>query len=138
MRNGIMGSETEFGLVPKQQGDDVALLSFLSRKVFQSYLAETNFGSIEELEREVNWWKENLDVKEDMDRDDRIANVVRRMGMSGEYLANGARFYVDCYHPEYSTPECRTPWELAAHEFAGERIVARAEKENGSNTFHPL
>ena len=39
-------------------------------------------------------------------------------------LCNGARFYNDHAHPEYSTPECTTLRELVAQEKAGERILA--------------
>lgn len=38
-------------------------------------------------------------------------------------LTNGARFYNDHTHPEYSTPECRSVLSLVAHDVAGERIV---------------
>lgn len=41
-------------------------------------------------------------------------------------LANGARFYNDHTHPEYSTPECHTLKDLVAHDRAGERIAQRA------------
>ncbi len=41
-------------------------------------------------------------------------------------LPNGARFYNDHTHPEYSTPECRSLKDLIAHDRAGERIVQRA------------
>ena len=41
-------------------------------------------------------------------------------------LPNGARFYNDHTHPEYSTPECRTLKDLVAHDRAGERIIQRA------------
>ena len=41
-------------------------------------------------------------------------------------LPNGARFYNDHTHPEYSTPECRTLRDLVAHDRAGERILHRA------------
>ncbi|WP_447968115.1 proteasome accessory factor PafA2 family protein [Nitrospira sp. M1] len=41
-------------------------------------------------------------------------------------LRNGARFYNDHTHPEYSTPECRTLRDLVAHDRAGERIVQQA------------
>ncbi len=41
-------------------------------------------------------------------------------------LPNGARFYNDHTHPEYSTPECRTLKDLVAQDRAGERIVQRA------------
>jgi proteasome accessory factor A len=38
-------------------------------------------------------------------------------------LSNGARFYNDHAHPEYSTPECSTLRELVAQDKAGERIL---------------
>jgi proteasome accessory factor A len=38
-------------------------------------------------------------------------------------LSNGARFYNDHAHPEYSTPECTTLDQIAAHDQAGERIL---------------
>jgi proteasome accessory factor PafA2 len=41
-------------------------------------------------------------------------------------LPNGARFYNDHTHPEYSTPECRALKDLLAQDRAGERIVQRA------------
>src|SRR5476651_766454 len=38
-------------------------------------------------------------------------------------LSNGARFYNDHAHPEYSTAECTTLHQIGAHDKAGERIV---------------
>lgn len=38
-------------------------------------------------------------------------------------IYNGARFYNDHTHPEYSTGECRSLFELIAQDRAGERIV---------------
>jgi proteasome accessory factor A len=46
-------------------------------------------------------------------------------------LPNGARFYNDHTHPEYSTPECRTLRDLLAQDRAGERIVlCAAQRRN--------
>ncbi|HSF66147.1 MAG TPA: proteasome accessory factor PafA2 family protein [Nitrospiraceae bacterium] len=46
-------------------------------------------------------------------------------------LSNGARFYNDHTHPEYSTPECRSLLDILAHDRAGECIVRRAaERRN--------
>jgi len=50
-------------------------------------------------------------------------------------LANGARFYVDMGHPEYSTPECLTALELVACDKAGELVVARAAERFGSEAL---
>jgi proteasome accessory factor A len=38
-------------------------------------------------------------------------------------LSNGARYYNDHAHPEYSTPECRSLRDLIAQDKAGERIL---------------
>ena len=48
-------------------------------------------------------------------------------------LTNGARLYNDHAHPEYSTPECRSLFQLVAHDKAGEQIlqqcaIRRSEK----------
>ena len=43
-------------------------------------------------------------------------------------LSNGARFYNDHAHPEYSTPECTTLHQLVAQEKAGERILAECAR----------
>ena len=43
-------------------------------------------------------------------------------------LSNGARFYNDHAHPEYSTPECTTLGEIVAQDKAGERILAECAR----------
>lgn len=52
-------------------------------------------------------------------------------------LRNGARFYNDHAHPEYSTPECGTLSDLIAQDKAGERLLeecARQVTRKGSRT----
>jgi proteasome accessory factor A len=44
-------------------------------------------------------------------------------------LVNGARFYVDHAHPEYSCPEVTNSRDLVVHEKAGERILEMARRE---------
>jgi proteasome accessory factor A len=44
-------------------------------------------------------------------------------------LINGARYYVDHAHPEYSTPEVTNARELVIHEKAGERILEASRRE---------
>ncbi len=48
-------------------------------------------------------------------------------------LSNGARFYNDHAHPEYSTPECTTLRQIVAHEKAGERILAECARRRTLN-----
>jgi proteasome accessory factor PafA2 len=43
-------------------------------------------------------------------------------------LSNGARFYNDHAHPEYSTPECTTLREIMSQDKAGERILAECAR----------
>src|SRR6266513_2159457 len=43
-------------------------------------------------------------------------------------LSNGARFYNDDAHPEYSTPECTTLRQIIAQDKAGERILAECAR----------
>jgi len=41
-------------------------------------------------------------------------------------LTNGARYYVDHAHPEFSTPECADPLELVLYDKAGEEVLRRS------------
>src|SRR5205085_2771443 len=51
-------------------------------------------------------------------------------------LPNGARFYNDHGHPEYSTPECLSLNELALHDCAGQTVVLRAAQAMADETGH--
>ena len=48
-------------------------------------------------------------------------------------LSNGARFYNDHAHPEYSTPECTTLREIVAQDQAGERILAECARRRNQH-----
>ncbi len=52
---------------------------------------------------------------------------------AGGFLTNGARLYIDAVgsHEEYATPECRSIFDLAAHEKAGHEILQSALEELG-------
>ncbi|HLI57407.1 MAG TPA: depupylase/deamidase Dop [Actinomycetota bacterium] len=41
-------------------------------------------------------------------------------------LTNGARYYVDHAHPEFSTPECADPLEVVLFDKAGEEVLRRS------------
>src|SRR5438034_7244411 len=49
-------------------------------------------------------------------------------------LSNGARFYNDHAHPEYSTPECTTLGEIVAQDKAGERILAECARRRNQKS----
>src|SRR3954468_21282994 len=48
-------------------------------------------------------------------------------------LSNGARFYNDHAHPEYSTPECTLLREIVAQDKAGERILAECARRRNAH-----
>jgi proteasome accessory factor PafA2 len=62
------------------------------------------------------------------------------LGLANVILTNGARFYVDHAHPEYSSPEVLTPRDAVLWDKAGELVMAeaarRALRVPGSSPIH--
>jgi len=114
----VMGTETEYGIAAAGQPDFNPVLS-------SSMLISSYAGSL----RKIRWDYEDESPMRDArgfepqpgremsDEDLGLANVI---------LPNGARYYVDHAHPEYSTPECLSPRALVVHDKAGERILERS------------
>jgi Pup amidohydrolase len=117
----VFGTETEFGISAVGAPDFNPVLS-------SSILISTYAGSL----RRIRWDYEQesplrdargfepVSAREGSDEDLGLANVI---------LPNGARYYVDHAHPEYSTPECVTPRALVVHDKAGERVLERSLEE---------
>jgi proteasome accessory factor PafA2 len=117
----VFGTETEYGIAAVGAPDFNPVLS-------SSLLISTYAGSL----RKIRWDYEQesplrdargfepVPAREGSDEDLGLANVI---------LPNGARYYVDHAHPEYSTPECITPLSLVIHDKAGERILERSLRE---------
>lgn len=117
----VIGTETEYGISAVGAPDFNPVLS-------SSLLISTYAGSL----RRIRWDYEQesplrdargfepVQVREPAEEDLGLANVI---------LPNGARYYVDHAHPEYSTPECSSPRELVVHDRAGERILERSLEE---------
>src|SRR2546423_2790398 len=114
----VMGIETEYGISSPGAPDFNPVLS-------SSLLINTYAGSL----RRIRWDYEQesplrdarglepVQAREGGDEDLGLANVI---------LPNGARYYVDHAHPDNSTPQCRSPRQLVAHDKAGERILSHA------------
>jgi proteasome accessory factor A len=117
----IAGIETEYGISGVGASDFNPVLS-------SSLLISSYAGAL----RRIRWDYEQesplrdargfepVQMREPPEEDLGLANVV---------LPNGARYYVDHAHPEYSTPECATPRELVIHDKAGERVLERSLAE---------
>ncbi len=114
----VIGTETEYGIAAVGAPDFNPVLA-------SSLLINTYAGAL----RRIRWDYEQesplrdargfepVQVREPTEEDMGLANVI---------LSNGARYYVDHAHPEYSTPECANPRELVVHDKAGERILERS------------
>lgn len=53
-------------------------------------------------------------------------------GITNRVLTNGARFYVDHAHPEYSSPEVTSPRDAVVWDKAGERIMHAAGRDSAA------
>src|SRR6266496_3953947 len=114
----VIGTETEYGISAVGAPDFNPVLS-------SSLLISTYAGAL----RRIRWDYEQesplrdargfepVQVREPAEEDLGLANVI---------LPNGARYYVDHAHPEYSTPECASPRQLVVHDKAGERVLERS------------
>jgi proteasome accessory factor A len=113
----IIGSETEYGLTgpndPEFDSIATALLLVNSYNVEQSLKLLWDYDQEDPLVDARGF--ELDDEYEVPDQQDNMA--------INKVLQNGARFYVDHAHPEFSTPECSNVFDLLRYEKAGERIL---------------
>jgi proteasome accessory factor A len=114
----VCGVETEYGIQVVSGGDMSPTTA--SSLLINAYVAQ--------LEKKIGWDFED----ESPGRDAR--GYAREGSMPPEIethlvnavLTNGARYYVDHAHPEYSTPECSNAFEVVLHDRAGELILRRS------------
>src|SRR6516225_7967494 len=52
---------------------------------------------------------------------------------NGGFLLNGGRLYLDMGHIEYSTPECRSLYDILAYDRAGDALLQKALEKMGLN-----
>ena len=116
----IIGSETEFGLtVQNDRGFDSIATSLL---LVNSYSADPSPRLLWDYDQE-----EPLVDARGFEHDETCEVPDQQDNMAlNKILNNGARFYVDHAHPEYSTPECSNVLDLLRYEKAGERILNRS------------
>jgi proteasome accessory factor A len=114
----VMGIETEYGISSPGASDFNPVLS-------SSFLINAYAGSL----RRIRWDYEQESPLRDARGFEPVQErqpVEEDLGLANVILPNGARYYVDHAHPEYSTPECATPRDLVIHDKAGERILERS------------
>jgi proteasome accessory factor A len=114
----VCGIETEYGIVLRGVGESNPVTA--SSLLINAYVSQQ--------QRKVEWDFED----ESPGRDAR--GFAREGAMAPEVethlvnavLTNGARYYVDHAHPEFSTPEAADARECVLYDKAGERILARS------------
>src|SRR5438093_71376 len=114
----VAGIETEYGISGPGMGDFNPVLS-------SSMLISAYAGTL----RRIRWDYEQESPLRDARGYEPVqerAPVEEDLGLANVILPNGARYYVDHAHPEYSTPECATARGLVVHDKAGERILERS------------
>ena len=125
----LFGIETEYGITleGKKNVDPVQLSIELIKsyrpgdfRPMWDYNGEDPFR--DDRGFRANELQEHPDERQYQEQDSR-RNLPFNEIKSDMILANGARLYNDHAHPEYSTPECQSLFELIAHDKAGERIL---------------
>jgi len=119
----VYGIETEYGIHTK--GADTNPISASSLLV-NAYMAQ--------LDRKIDWDFEDETPGNDargFAREGATPPMVETH-LANTVLTNGARFYVDHAHPEYSSPECADPLQLLLYDKAGEEVLRRSMKAAAS------
>jgi len=121
----VMGTEVEYGI--SVQGQPTANPMLASTQVVNAY---ANAG---QQARRARWDFEEESPLRDARGFEMARNVAdaaqltdEDLGLANVILTNGARFYVDHAHPEYSTPECTNPRDVVIWDKAGEAVMRRA------------
>ena len=112
----VCGIETEYGVSRRGGGDDNPVVA--SSLLINAYVDDKRVGWDFEDEtpaRDARGF--TRDASNPPDVETHLVNTV---------LTNGARYYVDHAHPEYSTPECTDALSLLLADKAGERIIAKS------------
>jgi proteasome accessory factor A len=113
----VMGIETEYGITVKNQPDFNPILSSLllinSYETYRSSRIRWDYEAESPL-RDARGFEYMEDKEVPSKEESRLINLI---------LSNGARFYVDHAHPEYSSPETTNPRDLVIWDKAGERIL---------------
>jgi proteasome accessory factor A len=113
----ILGTETEYGItVTNSEAFDPVADSIL---IVNSYQEGQTVQTIWDYDAEnpfVDARGFKIDRKVDVPRG-------RENTTMNKILDNGARFYVDHAHPEFSTPECSNARDVVMYEKAGEHIL---------------
>jgi proteasome accessory factor A len=113
----IIGSETEYGLTVQNDPEFDSIATALL--LVNSYNADQSLKLLWDYDQE----EPLVDARGfELDEEYDVPDYQDNMAIN-KILPNGARYYVDHAHPEFSTPECSNVFDLLRYEKAGERIL---------------
>lgn len=118
-----LGIETEYGIVLRGTDDPNPILA--SSLLINAYLADRDPGNGAP---RVSWDFEDETPARDARGETPLHALAPEIEthMVNAVLTNGARYYVDHAHPEYSSPECGDALSVVRHDRAGEEILIRS------------
>jgi Pup amidohydrolase len=116
----IVGIEQEYGILDSENKE--------SNPVNNSFLIVNSLGKECDLLWDYNSESPSADARGFVHDIDDFQISDSDNARINNILTNGARFYVDHAHPEYSTPECTNAHDLVACDKAGELIINECQK----------
>ncbi|MGY4720594.1 depupylase/deamidase Dop [Naumannella huperziae] len=124
----IFGIETEYGITLAPGAELDLHPMYLSNHLVRAYADEIAGGRMRwdyETESPLRDLR-GFDVDRSGASPDMLTDV--EDGLANVVLANGARFYVDHAHPEYSGPEVTSALDAVRYDAAGDEILLRAAR----------
>jgi Pup amidohydrolase len=116
----ILGTETEYGIIGHHDPDFDPISRTLL--LINSYQSEVPLSSLWDYTQESPRFDPQAmsfdEIYDVPDQPDPLS--------INKVLPNGARYYLDHAHPEYSTPECANIRDLVCYEKAGDRILEQS------------
>jgi len=122
----VMGTEIEYGITIQNDPDFDSISSTVL--VVNAYREDVSLETLWDYDQETPLSDaRGFQVEGERYTPDYDENIARN-----KTLLNGARYYVDHAHPEYSCPEVTNARDVVIHEKAGERILELARREASS------
>ena len=134
----LFGIETEYGIAVHGKGaSDLVTESRAVVNAYEGIFAKPWLYRNEDPRNDMRGFhvdRLNYDPEDSAFDDPEAPPLAIEVERADHVLTNGGRLYNDHGHPEYSTPECETIYDIVAHDKAGERIVQACAERRSAET----
>ncbi|MBU6215897.1 MAG: proteasome accessory factor PafA2 family protein, partial [Acidobacteria bacterium] len=122
----ILGIETEYGILVRGAGETNPIAA--SSTLINAYLSSLERGRGGHRTQRVGWDFEDESPGVDARGEALLLSLAPEVEthLVNAVLTNGARYYVDHAHPEFSCPETADPRTAVVYDRAGEEILVRS------------